>query len=295
VACIPSFDDNINDRAFGGFAGTVDLDGDGSDDLVTAGLSGAGGSQSGAVWVSAGPVGLDALTAEPSRGLAGFASVPVPTAAGDLDLDGYEDLILADSGAEGSAGAVYVYPGGAGLLASFEALDGVDGDRPESDAGRSVAALDLDADASLDLCVSASRDDTAGERAGRVACFYGPLAGRISMSDAPVSWVAEQPNTFFGFAIAALDTDGDGDDEVAVGAPDDPYFGHGWPGKVYLYDPGASAPVGLLVGSRGDGLGAALGAGDLDGDGLDDLVVGAPWSDGLTGAAYALFGADGAW
>ncbi len=294
-ACIPPFAENINDRAFGGFAGSADLDGDDSNDLVTAGFSGISGSQTGAIWVTLGPVDYAGLALEPSRGLAGFASVPSPTVAGDFDLDGYEDLILADSGAEGSTGAVYIYSGGAGLLDSFDALDGVDGDRAESDAGRSVTTLDLNGDLSPDLCVSASRDDTAGERAGRVACFYGPLTGRMSMSDAAVAWVAEQPNSFFGFAIGALDTDGDGDDEVAVGAPDDPYFGHGWPGKLYLYDPTSHIPLGLLVGTRGDGLGAALGTGDLDGDGRDDLVVGAPWSDGLTGAAYTVFASGGAW
>ena len=104
---------------------------------------------------------------------------------------------------------------------------------------------------------------------------------------------AEGPNAFYGSAMGALDVDGDGDDEFAVGAPSE--FGDGWPGKVYLLDPTSPTPVGLLSAEPGDTLGVALATGDLDGDGRDDLVVGAPTASGGRGSAYVVLGSDGAW
>lgn len=115
------------------------------------------------------------------------------------------------------------------------------------------------------------------------------------------------PNDSFGAAVAALgDLDGNGFDDLALGAPGDSDGGIGGGGAVYLLLRGSGGEVqarrkisatrgafpGLLRPSAG--FGTALAAlGDLDGDGVVDLAVGASTTrDGLTldiGAAWLLF------
>jgi len=222
----------------------------------------------------------------------------------DADLDNcYTDLIVADGAADTEvvhAGQVFILPGGAVVPESIQLLDGIDGESEEANTGAGIAAPDLDGDGQLDLCVSAPLDDQVGTRAGRVGCFYGPVTGRHPLSSADITFVAEDTYAFFGFSLAALDLEGDGDDELAIGVPDDPYFGHGWPGKVYLFDPvtRGAEPVSILAGVPFDGLGIDMAAGDIDGDGRDDLALGAPWADGggtMRGSAYLLLGGSEAW
>lgn len=232
-ACIPPFVES-GDRAHVSFASGVDLDGDGLPDLAIGGSTGEGGEQTGAVWVTPGPLDFAALSTSPAPVLSGLVDYARLHKPGDLDQDGYDDLIVSDllaSTSSEEAGAVYIVPGGLPLPSSVEGLAGVDGDQLFASTGLGVATPDLDGDGILDLCVSAPLDGLAGERAGRVGCFYGPISGRRTLGEADVSWTAEAPNSFFGFSMGSLDLDGDGDDELAVGVPEDPYFGHGWPGK----------------------------------------------------------------
>ncbi|MFT3691609.1 MAG: M12 family metallopeptidase [Kofleriaceae bacterium] len=113
-------------------------------------------------------------------------------------------------------------------------------------------------------------------------------------------------NHQYGAAVVAGDFDGDGIDDVAIGAPNDGWPGLAQAGAVYIY---RGVPGGGLVAwnkiaetdiggvpRAGDHFGASLAVADFDGDGADDLIVGAPHSATTdfptrnSGVAYVLFG-----
>ena len=137
-----------------------------------------------------------------------------------------------------------------------------------------------------------------------------------AIADQPGSWkfVGEAGDDRAGFSVAAAgDIDGDGKDEVLIGAPGHDAAGNLWnAGAVYVISPtgltAADAADGETDGvvnlgniaardnswkiigeSPGDQAGASVGlAGDLDGDGKEDLFIGARWQDEGHGAFYVL-------
>jgi len=139
-------------------------------------------------------------------------------------------------------------------------------------SGTQCALLDLDGDGANDLVLGRPGDD-------EVQVWMGPAAE-----------VGVEPTLYFrdaavGAALASAgDMDGDGLDDLLVGAPGED--------TVYQVLGGQDAAGGGLdyaakvVGSAGSGLGASLVGADLDGDGWSDLVAGAPES----GAIYVLWG-----
>lgn len=182
---------------------------------------------------------------------------------------------------------------------------------------------DFDGDGQDDLAVGVPRED-AGTRvdAGAVSVLYGTSTGLSAARNqfwtqgSPGVPGALEPNDGFGWATAAGDFDGDGYDDLAIGAPLETisFEKRTTNGCCIVVSLGQAGAVNVLYGSpgglvaaraqlwhqrtsgikgeaeRGDFFGAALAAGDFDGDGRDELAIGIPGENEGAGAVQILTG-----
>lgn len=224
---------------------------------------------------------------------------------GDLNGDGYADAIVGHpepSIESFSDGAVFVYHGGPQGLVP-QPVQIINGRARDEQYGRALTTADVDGDGRVDLIVGSANDDSAGADRGAVHIYLGQPDGLFS----PVpdqALVGVRNGDRFGTAVAACDFNGDRLIDLAIGAQDFEDNGSDLAANnqggvlVFLGSEAGYTPTadgGILVGGQlteaGDWVGAAnlrfgqaLAAGDIDGDGLCDLAVGAP-SRGTNGGA----------
>jgi hypothetical protein len=282
-----------------------DVDGDGLDDWAVGVTSNDRGSTDGGSVFLFGGDAADEMTAATAaaRVSGGTASDYLGWAiagAGDVDGDGLAEVLIgaynANTGGT-DAGAVYLLGGGlAGTESVGSARLTVLGSTAYDIAGYALdAGRDVDGDGVGDLAIGAPYEDSAGNRAGAAYLVNGTRTGTMDTSAADAIRTGEIALDRAGSAVALVgDLDGDGFGEWMVGAWGDSTVGPR-SGAVYVeFGPLsgtaslASADTKWLGVRTGDRAGLALSAaGDVDGDGLDDALVGAPY-----GTAAYLVGND---
>ncbi len=207
--------------------------------------------------------------------------------AGDVDRDGAADFIVAapHHGDDADfAGKVYVFSGRTETL-----LFAFGGDAGQDCIGHAVAgAGDVNGDGVPDVLIGSLGNHAGGHAHGEIQVLSG--AG----GDLLFTLEGQSPGDWFGRSVStAGDLDGDGCEEVLVGAP----F-HAEKGAAYVYSWRKSSMLFSFAGEdASDSFGWSVGrAEDLDGDGVNDLLVGAPNHDGPhpeAGRAYAFSGKTG--
>jgi hypothetical protein len=269
--------DGESNNSYFGFsvAGAGDVNGDGYADIVVGAIGFSSDTGKAYAYYGMGDIPSDA-DQWGEEGIStgdqfGFSLA----SAGDVNGDGYADVIIGAQGFNSSQGRVYVYLGAASGLPAFP-LWHADGENGNDWFGGSVAAAgDVNGDGYADIIVGArGYDDGANGEAGKAYLYYG---GATDLNDDPWEAVGEAGNSEFGSKVAgAGDVNGDGYADILVSAPRyDNYRG-----KVYVYygsAEGLSATVDreLTGAARNEHFGYSVaGAGDLNGDGYADVVVG---------------------
>lgn len=266
-----------------------DVNGDGFADVLVGALGGGYGGAGRAYVYLGGPGGLSTSAATvvtgdaPGRYLGGSVA-----SAGDVNGDGFADLVVGAIGAYGSNGQVYLYLGGATGLVSAPAttITGTAGDTANF-AGSVASAGDVNGDGYADVVVGAY---SAANGAGRAYLFLGGAAG-LSSSPSATLTAPDGGEGQFGVTVASAgDINADGFGDVAIGAR----AVDGFVGRAYLYlgstsGLGSSPATALAPPDATAGFfGGAVSAGDLNGDGFADLVIAAPKRDAAR--AYLYFG-----
>jgi hypothetical protein len=276
-------------------AGVGDVDGDGYADVMVGApyADPSGRTDAGSAYLYRGSAaGLTTTTAIRLNGAAGNDRFGQSVAgAGDVDGDGYADVLvgayMADPNGRANAGSAYLYRGSATGL-STTATTRLDGAAANDFFGVSVAgAGDVDGNGYADVLVGAYRINPTGPTGIQIGSAYLFLSSSTGLNTtAAVQLNGTMVGDQFGISVAGVgDVDGDGYADVMVGAPYADPSGHTDAGSAYLYR-GSAAGLSTTTSAQLDGAAAGdlfgrsvAGAGDVDGDGYADVLVGAYMAD----------------
>ncbi len=325
-----------NDRA-GLSLASGDINGDGIEDVIIGARGGDNnGSNSGETYVVFGKTSTFSSSIDISAlidGSNGFVLNGVDNsdnsgdevASGDVNGDGIGDVIIGAYNADpngNSSGETYVVFGQNTAFASSIDLSGLDGSTgftlngvSENDrSGQALAAGDINSDSYDDLIIGARQGDNNGSDSGETyvvfggSSFSGSSAIELSALDGTTGFVlnGSESGELSGASAASGDINGDGIEDVIIGAT----FGTNGgftTGETYvvfgqstafassfeLSSLDSSSGFTLKGIGTGDRSGTATATGDVNGDGIVDVIIGAPSANpngSSSGEVYVVFG-----
>lgn len=231
---------------------------------------------------------------------------------GDVNGDGVADIVIGAYGVSGRKGKTYVFYGGKSLPANLSTATDADvtiqGTTADDASGHSISTEgDIDGDGTDDIVIGAYG---ASDYRGRTYVIYGDAAlpALIDLADADLAITGENEQDLSGHCVnAAGDVNGDGYDDIAIGAFLADPGARDAAGAAYLVLGGPALPATMFLPASADalvegsydgdhaGLAVTVGS-DTDWDGLCDMAVGAPWADpggALSAGRAAVFGGGG--
>ena len=294
---IPDEGDAMQQKVFNGFnsndqygysvSSAGDVNGDGYDDIIIgAPYNDAAGANAGRAYIYYGGIIMNTtadviLTGE----VAGNNFGSSVSGAGDVNGDGYSDVIVGAWAYSSFAGRAYIYFGGSSMNNVADVT--MTGVFSFNNFGYSVSgAGDVNGDGYSDVIIGAYRYSSY---TGRAYIYYG---GAAMNNVADVTMTGEAANVQFGFSVSgAGDANGDGYADVIVGAVN--YSSN--TGRAYIYLGGAAMNNIADVTMTGEAINIHFGndvsgAGDINGDGYSDVIVGASEYATSTGRAYLFNG-----
>ena len=283
--------DSPQDRFGHAVRGAGDVDGDGfADVIVGAPRDDNAGFASGSATVYSGATGavIHTINGDSIADWFGFAV----SGTGDVNGDGFDDFIVGAIGDDNNAlnsGSARVYSGADGTV--LYTMNGIA--ENDSFGGAVGGAGDVDGDGLADFVVGASSQSTTGLQSGSVHVYSGASGATLH------SFHGSTHGALLGHSVrGAGDVDGDGFDDIIAGAPYDSTSAGPQTGSARVFSGRTGAVLHIFNGAaRGDVFGGTVdGAGDLNGDGFADLIVGSPFNDqnGLqSGVVQVYSGIDG--